>query len=1288
MKVSAYIFFIVGMLAHSVCAELEDAFAEADKLYLNKEYPAGHNVLNQIIADSPGNVDVAVRALHKLCHGEFLELLNEDWPDAGIHNHLWGVAKRDVTKFDQLVSSIIQEAFLERGIFSDNGPIYIYTRDKLLETLRRRQGHYPLTPMERMSDEPMLRLLALRRAGLVSSKHPAVIDALTLLLFLRHEYFRFQEAAQYADELVVANNRQVDWLFARARLHHNIASPRSGPLFRELLGILERAGVDSRMGDVSQRVEAYTQGTGGLFVEPQPPLGPGWLGQMQIADNSPEWGRMRQGFVEGMAEQVDVWIQGSCISGMNQPYLSRIDGSGHGSTWNVLDQHLKSLDPKVLISLRKLQESKCSVDSRALGMVSATQSELLELFKRYPWAHTAHRALHLFAIRELEIGNSQGALRAFRDIMQHTANPEVSKIAQVGLLLAFSQIGNANKIETLLDRLDSDEEFPWMGSSLNIGEIRKRLAQGRSKVPAKLEVSSLSKLQPQIVNLPSISIWPTVQGKFSAGLEFVKSQFADEGMLLSTRNLLAWYDVKDTQQPVWQDMGRTARRDRSMGRVGSCQPILNEGTIYARWGYQADPYYLVAMDASSRKIHWTLDVTGPSDARKKIPLGNPILVNGLLYTASGWSTENGSGSMRLRVMCIEPSNGEVLWESDTQMRSGDRGMQGVIGDVLSVEDGEIYCTPGAEEVFRLDAKDGALEWAHRYPIKQFRHRHGIRFEITGSAPVLVKDTVLCIPRDCNMLLALDRNTGSLRWQSSLLNPVKIVSSHEDLAIVQGVFAIAGVRAKDGKVEWLNHVEKARRGQAVVRGRYIDVPSQKTLYRYELASGRLIESRDFPDDGFGVRNSAILENRLLMITDQPVKKAKDALRVQGSVDALWEVQTRESRIYTPKVGESGQGKFILHAGDRLQCLDVQSDGGLLWERFSHHQPREAYFSGGNIILLHIHRHDIHMSAFNLSDGHRSWDLKLLRGAQRYGRDGDLFFMKDNADRFTLVDLTKGKELSKVRVPRKVGHNYTGFGGGNIHMVRTVNWSHMFWMTWDAESGELTGVNDPLKGLLGDSEKRFHNSPLHQTQFGRRASFFVASTRQGDRTRGALYRGDYADRKIKMLHYDARLHDLKAPYLLVQDEERQREIKDVHCWRILSEDKLDYDYPLDLSRHIRVHLWQNGRLVANNHHKPKTLQVHDLDSKRILLTHKTEDPEKLEAVPAGDEHMVVYEFRRNQFFRATPYSLKTGLPTASTLEIDYWAGNQDHPRHLSVVGDLLLVANREHIQAWKMDGLPSL
>ena len=142
--------------------------------------------------------------------------------------------------------------------------------------------------MERMSDEPMLRLLALRRAGLVSSKHPAVIDALTLLLFLRHKYFSFPRLhSMRMSWWLPIIGRWIGSLHVLGFIHvplHEVA------LFRELVGILERAGVDSRMGDVSQRVEAYTQGTGGLFVEPQPPLGQIWLGQMQIAMIVPSGG--------------------------------------------------------------------------------------------------------------------------------------------------------------------------------------------------------------------------------------------------------------------------------------------------------------------------------------------------------------------------------------------------------------------------------------------------------------------------------------------------------------------------------------------------------------------------------------------------------------------------------------------------------------------------------------------------------------------------------------------------------------------------------------------------------------------------------------------------------------------------------------------------------------------------------------------------------------------------------------------------------------------------------------
>ena len=120
--------------------------------------------------------------------------------------------------------------------------------------------------------------------------------------------------------------------------------------------------------------------------------------------------------------------------------------------------------------------------------------------------------------------------------MQHTANPEVSKIAQVGLLLAFSQIGNADKIETFWIAWTRMKSF-HDGSSLNIGEIRKRLAQGRSTGLSWKSLRSVSfSLRSSIWLYLNLAHCPR---EVLRGLEFVKSQFADEGMLLSTRNLLA-----------------------------------------------------------------------------------------------------------------------------------------------------------------------------------------------------------------------------------------------------------------------------------------------------------------------------------------------------------------------------------------------------------------------------------------------------------------------------------------------------------------------------------------------------------------------------------------------------------------------------------------------------------------------------------------------------------------------------------------------------------------------------
>ena len=71
----------------------------------------------------------------------------------------------------------------------------------------------------------------------------------------------------------------------------------------------------------------------------------------------------------------------------------------------------------------------------------------------------------------------------------------------------------------------------------------------------------------------------------------------------------------------------------------------------------------------------------------------------------------------------------------------------------------------------------------------------------------------------------------------------------------------------------------------------------------------------------------------------------------------------------------------------------------------------------------------------------------------------------------------------------------------------------------------------------------------------------------------------------------------------------------------------------------------------------------------------------------KHMVVFEFRRNQYFRVTPYNIETGQ-IGEPMDIDYWAGNHEHPAAIYVAGNLLMVANKNFLQAWEMDPLPSL
>jgi len=101
----------------------------------------------------------------------------------------------------------------------------------------------------------------------------------------------------------------------------------------------------------------------------------------------------------------------------------------------------------------------------------------------------------------------------------------------------------------------------------------------------------------------------------------------------------------------------------------------------------------------------------------------------------------------------------------------------------------------------------------------------------------------------------------------------------------------------------------------------------------------------------------------------------------------------------------------------------------------------------------------------------------------------------------------------------------------------------------------------------------------------------------------------------------------------------------------------------------------------------VRVYDLESKRMILERKAEDAERMGGVQAGPNHVLIYEWKRNNrgtepYFKLTPYDLTTGQ-AGSTMEIDYWTSTSQHPNEIRVAGNLVLIHDRYSVKAWPLE-----
>jgi hypothetical protein len=302
---------------------------------------------------------------------------------------------------------------------------------------------------------------------------------------------------------------------------------------------------------------------------------------------------------------------------------------------------------------------------------------------------------------------------------------------------------------------------------------------------------------------------------------------------------------------------------------------------------------------------------------------------------------------------------------------------------------------------------------------------------------------------------------------------------------------------------------------------------------------------------------------------------------------------------------------------------------------------------------------------------------------YGRHKHLLYGRDNTDGFHLLDLNTGKILRQARIDRRNGTAKGGIGNEQIQFMIAAYDKNLFWLNWNAQTNTLEGAGETLRGAHGEPARPFDNVTHIDARFGSRSSYFVCN----QNGQFAAYRADYRDRSVHLVRQGVRNLKFAPPFLLLQDGDAGH---NRHRWTLRREDAPAYAHTLELA-----HTWQgqstfiNGRLlevIPRQQQQPPALRIHDLHARKTLLTHSEPDSEKMGALPAGPDRILLYAYQRNKrdpapYFRLTTYDLKTGQP-GPTQTIDYWATTHHHPQEIRIVGKLLLARDPHALRAWEL------
>jgi outer membrane protein assembly factor BamB len=199
--------------------------------------------------------------------------------------------------------------------------------------------------------------------------------------------------------------------------------------------------------------------------------------------------------------------------------------------------------------------------------------------------------------------------------------------------------------------------------------------------------------------------------------------------------------------------------------------------------------------------------------RKELP-GNgwssPVVSEGKIYLTTAIPGEE-KGDFSLRVVCLDASKGEILWnkevfKEDGKASPGIHSKNSHASPTAIVEGGQVFVHFGHMGTACLKATDGSIVWKNI--TLKYTPVHG-----NGGSPVLVEGKLIFTIDgiEKQVVVGLDRKTGHVEWQTprnarakktfSFCTPLVITVNGQKQVIAPGSDVVMSLDPKNGKEIW-------------------------------------------------------------------------------------------------------------------------------------------------------------------------------------------------------------------------------------------------------------------------------------------------------------------------------------------------------------------------------------------------------------------------------------------------------------------------------------------------------